>query len=379
MTDKGDVRVLSAASQLPPAARNLAFLKDSTGGVCVTRAGGGTSGSGGFAPAISPVSDVILMLPALVVVVGGLVGVWLVSFLVETLRSVPRTPEKLRWAPDIPIAYIQVDGLRLRYIKTGRGPTLVLLHTLRTQLDLFQKAVPDLAKHFTVYAVDYPGHGYSDIPTARYDAAFFTRSVEGFLDALDLRDAILAGVSIGGPIALIAAARRNPRVARVVAINPYDYARGRGIARSSLAGWIAMVTSSIPAIGETYMRLSNFMIVKTVLLGSVASPGNFPLALLKEMYQVGNRPRHYRAFVNLLHHAASWEAATAIYQRITVPVLLVWGERDWARPSERELDRRLLPDAEMVTVNRGGHFLPLDCPLELNELIIRFAGAERRR
>jgi len=41
--------------------------------------------------------------------------------------------------------------------------------------------VPELAKHFTVYALDYPGHGYSDIPKERYDADFFVRSVEGFL------------------------------------------------------------------------------------------------------------------------------------------------------------------------------------------------------
>lgn len=141
------------------------------------------------------------MFPALIVLVGGLVGVWLASYVREALRPVPKAPATLRWAPEVPIEYVQVDGQKLRYIKTGRGPTVVLLHTLRTQLDLFEKAVPDLAKHFTVYVVDYPGHGYSDIPAARYDAPFFSRSVEGFLDVLDLRDVTLAGVSIGGAIA----------------------------------------------------------------------------------------------------------------------------------------------------------------------------------
>jgi pimeloyl-ACP methyl ester carboxylesterase len=79
---------------------------------------------------------------------------------------------------------------------------------------------------------DYPGHGYSDIQRARYDADFFVRSVESFLDALDLRDVTLCGVSIGSAIALIAAGRRDARVARVIAINPHDYAKGRGITRS---------------------------------------------------------------------------------------------------------------------------------------------------
>src|SRR3990170_2243350 len=184
------------------------------------------------------------------------VAVWLTSFVMEALRQKPKAPAKLRWAPQIPIETVEVGGNKLRYIKSGKGPALVLLHTLRTQLDLFEKVVPELSKRFTVYALDYPGHGYSDIPTARYDADFFTDAVEGFLDKLDLRDVTLAGVSIGGSISLIIAARRNPRVARVIAINPYDYAKGRGMARSSLFGRIVTYASLIPFIGETVMRLT---------------------------------------------------------------------------------------------------------------------------
>ena len=131
------------------------------------------------------------------------VGLWLASFIVEALRRPPEAPKRLSWAPDIAINYLTVNGNRFRYVRTGQGPIVVLLHTLRTQLDLFEKVVPGLAKHFTVYALDYPGHGYSDIPQARYDAEFFARSVEGFLDVLDLREVTLCGVSIGATIALI--------------------------------------------------------------------------------------------------------------------------------------------------------------------------------
>src|SRR5215469_14095583 len=126
-----------------------------------------------------------------------------VSYAVEALRSAPLAPDRLSWAPDIPVRYADVGGVKLRYIRAGSGPNLVLLHTLRTQLDLFEKVVPALTKSFTVYALDYPGHGYSDIPQARYDAPFFARSVESFLAALDLRAVTLCGVSIGATIALI--------------------------------------------------------------------------------------------------------------------------------------------------------------------------------
>src|SRR5262249_18880139 len=282
----------------------------------------------------------------LVVFLGVGIGLWLVSHLLEALRPVPQVPITLRWAPDIPIAYLDVGGYKLRYIKAGRGPNLVLLHTLRTQLDLFEKIVPDLTHSFTVYALDYPGHGYSDIPRARYDAEFFADSVERFLDALDLGDVTLCGVSIGGAIALILAGRRNPHVARVVAMNPYDYARGRGMARSSLAGWMTTVTADMLVLGETVMRLRNFSIVKAVLQGGVANPKSIPPALLKEMYEVGNRPGHYRAFISLLRNAASWEAATQVYGNSTVPVRLLWGDKDWARSSEREYDHSLLAGAQ---------------------------------
>lgn len=311
-----------------------------------------------------------ILLALLIFVVVG-VGLWLVSFLIEMLRRKPQAPAKLSWAPNIPIETINIDGTKLRYIKSGKGPVLVLLHTLRTQLDLFEKVVPELSKHFTVYALDYPGHGYSDIPQTRYDAAFFTETVEGFLDKLDLRDVTLAGVSIGGSVALIIAARRNPRVARVVAINPYDYARGRGMGRAGLFGAFVTYAALVPVIGETVMRLRNSLIMDAVLRGGVADANNIPPALLKEMYLVGNRPEHYRAFLSLLRNAESWDTATKDYGRIQMPILLIWGDQDWARPVEREHDRMLIAGVEMTTLAGGGHFLPLDRPRELTEATTR--------
>jgi pimeloyl-ACP methyl ester carboxylesterase len=299
-------------------------------------------------------------LSAVLIFIGVGITLWLVSFIVEALRRAPEEPRTLRWLPDVPVEHVNVGGNRLRYIKTGKGPTVILLHTLRTQLDLFERIVAELSNHVTVYALDYPGHGYSAIPKARYDAAFFTETVEGFLEKLDLRDVTLAGVSIGGSVALIIAGQRNARVARVVAINPYDYDKGRGLARSSLFGWLITNAARLPVVGETVMRLRNSFIMSAILRGGVADADSIPPALMKEMNSVGNRRRHYRAFLSLLRNAASWEAATKAYSRIDVPVLLIWGDQDWARLSEREHDRTLIPNAQMTTLERGSHFLPLD-------------------
>ncbi len=53
---------------------------------------------------------------------------------------------------------------------------------------------------------------------------------------------------------------------------------------------------------------------------------------------------------------ASWETATKDYGHIQMPILLIWGDQDWARPVEREHDRMLIPGVEMATLAGGGPF-----------------------
>ena len=122
------------------------------------------------------------------------------------------------------------------------------------------------------------------------------------------------------------------------------------------------------------MRLRNYLIMRAVLQGGVADARSIPPVLLKEMYKVGSRPGHYRAFLSLLRNSESWETATKEYGRIEVPMLLVWGDRDWSRPAERARDGSLLPNAQVTMVKHGGHFLPLDRPQEVTEAIVRFAS-----
>src|SRR5262249_10586740 len=160
-------------------------------------------------------------------------------------------------------------------------------------------------------------------------------AVEGFLEKLDLKETTLAGVSIGGVIPLMIAGRGNPRIVRAIAINPYDYAKGRGLARGSPAAWMLTYISLVPVLGETVNRLRNFAITKAVLRGGVARADAISPALMRELYLVGNRKGHYRAFINLLRKGASWETARQSYGRIKIPVMLVWGEKDWARRRER--------------------------------------------
>jgi pimeloyl-ACP methyl ester carboxylesterase len=307
-----------------------------------------------------------------VIVAGLLVVPVSLSYVVEGLRSAPTPPATLAWAPEVPIKYVNVDGVSLRYIKVGQGPPLVLLHTLRTQLDMFQKVIPTLSQHFEVYALDYPGHGFSDIPDVEYAPELFIKSVAGFLEHVDVENATIMGESIGGSIALALAARHNPRVQRVIAVNPYDYDGGRGLRRSSGLANLFFGLNDVPVLGATVTRLRQYPIFKKIMEGGVSHADALPPALLREMYEVGNRPHHYQAFMSLVAHWADWEKVRPEYSQISAPVLLVYGEYDWSRSEEREANQQAIPGAQMTIVKDGGHFLALDAPEALTQLIRDF-------
>jgi pimeloyl-ACP methyl ester carboxylesterase len=310
--------------------------------------------------------------------VGALAAVVAVSFVVDAARTSPLPPTAPSWAPDLVYRYVEVNGARLRYVVAGEGPDLILLHTLRTQLDMFQRVVPLLAGRFRVYALDLPGHGYSDIPAGEYSADFFLGFLASALERLGVRDATVVGESIGGSIALLLAAGHHPHVGRVVAVNPYDYARGGGLRRSSALANLLFGTNDVPVLGATFARLRSYRIVRRVFEGGVRHREALPEALARDMYRVGNRSGHERAFASLVRNWPSWEAARARYAEIDRPVLLVYGEHDWSREDERAADARDIPRAELRVVPDAGHFLSLDAPEALAAAVTDWAVPTRR-
>jgi len=141
------------------------------------------------------------------------------------MESRPNSDYTRTWSPSGEIAYARLaEGTRLRYLKAGSGPrALILLHTVRTQLDHFQLVIPRILQAFTVYAIDLPGMGWSDITRgASYTEPALRRAIVEFVETLDLEDLTLAGESMGATVSLTASTELEGRVRRVVAFNPYD-------------------------------------------------------------------------------------------------------------------------------------------------------------
>lgn len=249
----------------------------------------------------------------------------------------------------------------LRYLKAGTGAPLVLLHTVRTQAEHFRSLIPLISDRYTVYALDLPGMGYSEIvPGASYDEPAMRAGVERLLAELDLHDVTLAGESMGAVLALTTAAGLPERVRRVVAVNAYDF-RG-GIARSGLLARVVVSGVLAPGVGPVIAAVEPRPALRAILRGGLGDRSALREDYVDELLQVGARPGYPTVARAVYQALPSLIAARSRYPEVEAPVHLVYGEKDWSRPSDRDADRRLLPGADFTQIPRAGHFIALERP-----------------
>lgn len=259
------------------------------------------------------------------------------------------------------------DGSRLRYFTTGTGPPLVLLHTVRTQLDYFQRVVPALWDQFTVYTLDLPGMGWSDIvPRARYDEPELRSAVVEFIRTLDLHEVTLAGESMGAALALLASIDLTDNVSKVIAFNPYDYQSGfeRGNWFARLIG----MSTRLPGSGPIVARMESRIALRGVLRGGLADHSALPEDFLGELRRSGRRRGYPTVSRAIMRSLSGFINARSRYARVSAPVTLVYSEHDWSRVAEREAVAKQL-NVETVTVPGVGHFSALERPTEMTRVI----------
>ena len=290
-------------------------------------------------------------------------------------ESRPDSDYTRTWSPSGEIVYAPLtDGTRVRYLKTGSGPALILLHTVRTQLDHFQRVVPKILQAFTVYAVDLPGMGWSDItPGASYGEPALRRALVEFVETLDLTDVILAGESMGATVSLTASTELGDRVRGVVAFNPYDYPKGVG--RANRVGAIYIGSARLPAIGAVVTNMENKPALGIILRGGLVDGSRLHDHYLAELRRVGRRRGYPRVAREVYRNVDSMIAARDLYGRVTTSATVVYGDHDWSRPSERQANLAVLRDAESISLPETGHFAALEKPARVAEILLASARA----
>lgn len=271
-----------------------------------------------------------------------------------------------KWSPTA-AEFIQLDdGVTLRYVRTGNGPPLVLLHTIRTQLDYYEKLVPMLSSQYQVIVLDLPGHGQSSISNVEYTEEFFRRMTKEFITKLDLKDVTIAGESIGGVLALTVSSELPERIKKIYSLNPYDYGEkfGGGIRRSK-NGWMVGLFN----IFGKYTLEPRF-VTGAVMSGGFSHANKLPQDLLTEFSNTGMREGYREAEYSVFKNWRTWIDARALYSNVRAPVTFIYGSDDWSSANERAGNQNIISNAKLITIEKTGHFTALESAEKVAEIIL---------
>jgi 2-hydroxy-6-oxonona-2,4-dienedioate hydrolase len=114
--------------------------------------------------------------------------------------------------------YVDVDGVRTRYLRAGRrgAPVVLFLHGTGGHAEAYVRNIASHAEHFDVIAFDMLGHGFTGKPDYDYELPRYVAHVRGLLDALGIAKASLSGESLGGWVASHFAVTHPDRVDKLV-------------------------------------------------------------------------------------------------------------------------------------------------------------------
>ena len=259
---------------------------------------------------------------------------------------------------------IDVDGLTINYDVQGEGEPLLLIPYTSADHACYAFQLPAYTEHFSCIAIDLPGSGESDKPAGPYATEGYADQVAGFLGAIGIERAHVAGVSLGAAVGLHLAARHPGRV-RSLSLHGGWHATDDYL-RTVVEQWRALA-SELPTIADVVIR------------------GIFPWCFTPEIYVerpdfvttlvdfVRSRPAQPRdAFLAQIDAVVAHDATAALSQ-IDAPTLITFGARDlvcstrFAAPLESGI-----ADSELVIFDHLSHAGLHEDPETFNRATLEF-------
>lgn len=142
----------------------------------------------------------------------------------------------------MPVA--DIDGARIAYDVTGKGPALVFLHCWTGSKRFYFKQVEKFSKDYTCICPDFPGHGdSSEIASKDYSVECFAELTIALLDQLGIEKAVFAGHSLGGMVCLYLALHHPDMVEGLILLDTTSHLSGfifqrLGALAAVMFGWV---------------------------------------------------------------------------------------------------------------------------------------------
>jgi 3-oxoadipate enol-lactonase len=256
---------------------------------------------------------------------------------------------------------IKASGITINYQIDGpdSAPCLVFSNSLATSLAMWDDQAAALKDSYRVLRYDQRGHGATDAPAGRYAYDTLLADALGLLDALSIKKAHFAGLSMGGATALGLAERHPDRFERIIVCDSPCQSTPQSsqqweerIAVAQKQGIEALVEPTVARWFPPEILAKNPPYVDKVRAMIRATPVN--------------------GFIGCAAALADHDYASAV-ATVKHPVLFLGGEKDAATAPMRKLNEKL-PGSRFVALAGAGHISNMDRPAEFTKAIRDFLG-----
>lgn len=252
---------------------------------------------------------------------------------------------------------ITIDDYNINYQVTGAGEkTAVILQGWGTKMAVYDSVAAAISDRYRVIQLDLPGFGKSTEPREPWSVSDFSAFFVKFLEALGVKSCVLIGHSYGGRMIIKLAGKAVDCPVKIEKIVLIDS-----------AGVLPKKTFAKRFKVARYKLLKNLLNLKIskLLYGD-----------LIEEWKKMQGSEDYRNASPVMKQClvkAVNEDLTDIMPNITVPTLLVWGDKDTATPlSDGEKMEKLIKGAGLTVLKGTGHYSFLEQPITFKKVIGEF-------
>ena len=258
---------------------------------------------------------------------------------------------------------IKANGITINYQVDGPdgAPWLVLSNSLATNLTMWDPQARELSRAFRLLRYDQRGHGASEAPAGRYPFDLLIADALALTDALEIRKAHFAGLSMGGATALGLAQQHPERLDRVIVCDSPCQSTPTSSQQWEERIVIAQKQGMDALVEPTVARWFPPEVVK-------ANPPH--VDKVRQMIRTTPANGFIGCAAALADH--NYAAAFATVKR---PVLFLVGEKDAAAPPMRKLNEAL-PGSRYVELAGAGHISNLDQSAGFTRAVTDFLAAK---
>lgn len=281
-------------------------------------------------------------------------------------REAPRTGAWMA-AAGVEARTETVGGLRIRFVRRGGGPPVLLLHGIASSLYTWKDVLPGLAADHDVVALDFPGFGGSDVPSA-LSADLLRATVVGVMDRLAIQRASIVGNSLGGAVATFVAARHPDRVDRLVLIDAAGFrlsAESRPVLLRYAAGPLGAVLARVPH-SRPLIELGLRQVFHDDTLVTPERVDEYAAPML--------RPGAVAALRSMLRAPAPGpDEYERMLRGLRQPTLVLWGAEDrWIPVADADRFAAAIAGARKVVLEGCGHMPQEERPADTLRLVREF-------